>query len=308
MKKLNFIIMVFVILILPVAVMAETDGQPAEILGETYAVNAELTEETPVPPTVIEFFSEAPTHTDNSPAEATETPSETPSESPELTPDAETATPTATATETPTPTDAPTPTENVAEQPEETAEIIAALEETVNYNDEKNLATITDIPAKKKRTKLTEEDFRITYGSVTVSLGDTPAEIIEEMSKDEYPPCTIQEDRITIITPASKAYENDEISIMTNLNEAGNAEIINALFVGTPGIKTARGVGIGDSVATMKKRYGKPAQSQGDTVLYYVETADGYQSIIFQIEDRDDTVFSYALLNMYPKSYKLPNE
>ena len=51
--------------------------------------------------------------------------------------------------------------------------------------------------------------------------------------------------------------------------------------------------------------YGK---KQGDTVLYYVETPTGYQSIVFQIEDRDDTVFSYALLDMYPKNYKLPDK
>ena len=333
MKKLYTIIVAMILFVLPAAVLAETFDQPAVIMEETLAINTEAVKETIGQPTVVEFFSEVPEpleeppETKEGPADLlcempeapnttsilTPTPTVTPSETPSETPEEAEETPTASPEETeepptPSPTATPEPTETPTTEPEDTEEP-EIIEETEGEESE-NVATATDLQKgkKKKKTLLTEEDFVLTYGSVTISLGDTPDGIIEEMANGENPPCTIQEDRITILTYDSKSYENEDIAVMTVLNEAGNAEVINAVFVETPGIKTSRGVEIGDSVKKMRKLYGEPALKQGDTVLYYVETPTGYQSIVFQIEDRDDTVFSYALLDMYPKNYKLPNK
>ena len=230
-----------------------------------------------------------------SPDAEEETPDMPESPSPSETP---TATPSATPTETPTATPTATPEEKPTVTPPPADE--TELDEVPHLDqEEQEPATQTDLKSKKKSKRLRDKDFVIEYKDTEVVIGGSSVEVVEEMI-DEDLPVKIQDGRKTILTPPGKSYENENITIITNGEDKTNAEIINALFVEGEGIKTSRGIGVGDSKQLMLKKYGKPQEEISDLVLYYVETEDGYKSIVFQIEPEDDTVFSYALLNQYP--------
>jgi hypothetical protein len=139
------------------------------------------------------------------------------------------------------------------------------------------------------------------FGDVLVKLGDDPDFAIDEMEKIEED-IEIKTDRTTIYTPAYKSYESDNIAVMTDT--ANEQEAIKAIFIDTEGIYTRRGIGVGDPMEKVYKKYGKNYKSMYDTILYQKTQHGETHYILFQVDDETDTVFSYAILDKMPNLYK----
>ena len=142
---------------------------------------------------------------------------------------------------------------------------------------------------------LTEEDFVFVYGETEARFGDSPAALLAAMEAHDGAPVETDEADSCLYDTKDYEYSGLEITVGSCHPHGGPDEVINAVIVWDGEWKTARGVGIGDTVEAVAAAYGE-GFAEADTLVYALGDRYLTPTLVFQLDMETGEVISFCLL------------
>ena len=144
---------------------------------------------------------------------------------------------------------------------------------------------------------LDAEDFTLTYQGVTYRLGEDAAPLLAAMTAADGAEPAVFEAESCLFDGMDKEYTGAELLVATCPTGKGGADQLETLVLLAGAYTTARGIGLGASLADVEAAYGTDYTRDGIELTYALGDPLSDPILIFTLDAKDDTVVELLMMN-----------